>query len=136
VFHGSSPELYELWLREAIAFTRRRLPVGQRLVFVNAWNEWGEGAHLEPDMKFGRQYLEATRRAIVGLSRWQIIMTAAKARIPDGRDVLYELENCLRSYEASLKYLSEKYLSLEDRRLNQQQSFVRFSDSGLALLEL
>jgi lipopolysaccharide biosynthesis protein len=42
-------------------------PNGDRIVFINAWNEWGEGNHLEPDRKFGRGYLEATRRAISGL---------------------------------------------------------------------
>jgi hypothetical protein len=62
---GSSPQLYEQWLREAVDGTVPGSD-GQKTVFINAWNEWAEGCHLEPCQKWGRQYLEATRRVYLG----------------------------------------------------------------------
>lgn len=63
VLHNSTPEAYEQWLRHAVAKARTQAPE-HRIVFLNAWNEWGEGCHLEPDLPNGRAYLEATRRAL------------------------------------------------------------------------
>jgi Glycosyltransferase WbsX/Methyltransferase domain len=63
VFHGATPAAYEEWLRALVTAARLGHPE-HRLVFVNAWNEWAEGAHLEPDERFGTGYLEATRRAL------------------------------------------------------------------------
>ncbi len=63
IFHGASPAAYETWLRGLVNAARRE-PPEHRLVFVNAWNEWAEGAHLEPDERFATGYLEATGRAV------------------------------------------------------------------------
>lgn len=57
---GSTPRLYESWLRDRLYAAQRDDPSGERLVFINAWNEWAEGAYLEPDATHGDAYLKAT----------------------------------------------------------------------------
>ena len=64
IYLGSSPQIYRDWLRVAIDITNVRLSGDERIVFINAWNEWAEGNHLEPDQKYGLAYLEATRQAL------------------------------------------------------------------------
>jgi hypothetical protein len=63
VMHNATPDGYRRWLSEAIGRSRRE-PLDHRLVFINAWNEWAEGCHLEPDLRYGHAYLQATREAL------------------------------------------------------------------------
>ncbi|MBU6276583.1 MAG: glycoside hydrolase family 99-like domain-containing protein [Planctomycetes bacterium] len=65
VFTGATPAAFEAGLREMIDSVQHQ-PAEERLVFVNAWNEWAEGNHLEPCLRHGRGYLEAVRRAVGG----------------------------------------------------------------------
>ena len=66
IYLGSSPSGYRDWLRNAIADTVQRFSdPSERIVFVNAWNEWAEGAHLEPDERYQYAYLQATRDALM-----------------------------------------------------------------------
>ncbi len=63
-FVNAEPANYERWLRALVAEVRARPREDERLIFVNAWNEWGEGCHLEPDLRHGRAFLEAGARAL------------------------------------------------------------------------
>jgi hypothetical protein len=64
IFKDSTPSLYQKWLEGQIRYSNKNLPPAERFLFINAWNEWAEGAYLEPDRRYGYAYLEATRRAI------------------------------------------------------------------------
>lgn len=61
----STPEAYKKWLKTACEITRASSNPEERIVFINAWNEWGEGAYLEPDRKFGYAYLQATHDIVM-----------------------------------------------------------------------
>ncbi len=48
-----SPDLFYIWCKFVIEYTRKMLPPDRSFFFINAWNEWGEGTYLEPDTTYG-----------------------------------------------------------------------------------
>jgi lipopolysaccharide biosynthesis protein len=62
VVHGATPRLFEDWLLASLKKAMGNKPEN-RFVIVNAWNEWAEGAHLEPDDRFGYAFLNSVARA-------------------------------------------------------------------------
>ncbi len=66
VLQGATPASYQSWLEALIEQARAHPVHGEALVCVNAWNEWAEGAYLEPDTHFGAAFLNATARAVSG----------------------------------------------------------------------
>ena len=64
IWVNSSPEAYYEWLAEASRLVRAKSSQSDSLVFINAWNEWAEGCHLEPDERYGYAWLNATSLAL------------------------------------------------------------------------
>jgi hypothetical protein len=63
ILHRSTPELFRNHLTQIIEQVMHK-PYETRIIFVKSWNEWGEGNHLEPDIKYGRSYLEVLKEEI------------------------------------------------------------------------
>lgn len=66
LFKNFSLEAYRHWLSAQCRTARAQAKdPSEKIVFINAWNEWAEGTHLEPDERFGFAYLDSTRRALL-----------------------------------------------------------------------
>jgi len=60
---NATPAFFGTWLRYLRTYTRAtRTSASDAFIFVNAWNEWGEGCHLEPDVQWGLGYLDEVAR--------------------------------------------------------------------------
>lgn len=66
---NGTPDNYEYWLSATIDLAQKS-NTSDRLVFINAWNEWAEGCHLEPDRQFGHGFLQATLNVKTGVRRF------------------------------------------------------------------
>lgn len=60
---NSSPSLFKQWFAH-VYHSFQPFGKDEDFIFINAWNEWAEGCHLEPDEKFGREYLEAIKSVV------------------------------------------------------------------------
>ena len=63
VLHNATPELFKRHAMDVLATTQEKRD-SRKLVFLKSWNEWGEGNYMEPDLKYGRGYINALREAI------------------------------------------------------------------------
>nr|WP_199158650.1 glycoside hydrolase family 99-like domain-containing protein [Pedobacter sp. ASV2] len=64
IFVNSSPEKFQNWVEKTVAYTKENFEGDERIIFINAWNEWAEGCHLEPDQKYGHSYLQALKNGL------------------------------------------------------------------------
>lgn len=128
-FLNGTPANYEYWLSETIKKMREEQSAPDRLVFINAWNEWAEGCHLEPDQKYGRAFLEATLNAKLGRSAFDDFtdkQIPVEVRIGLG-SLLTDIRHLLRRYRSYFVAGLHKKLRPVLARNPRLKSFLRSS---------
>jgi hypothetical protein len=113
VFQNAAPEVFEAWLSVLCAKAQRDLPPSKRLVFVNAWNEWGEGAYLEPDRRNGHRNLKAVRAALTvrNMLLGDALLPQDEHHLPAFRERAIEVVAALANANQQLIRLATDYWS-------------------------
>lgn len=99
VLHGASPVGYQAWLAALISRAQAHPVFGEAIVCINAWNEWAEGATLEPDIHYGAAFLNATARAVTTASTTDapVLLLVGHDAFPAGaQQLLLHLARTLR----------------------------------------
>ncbi len=114
--HRAAPTSFSARRRRSMSIgssarSRRRRTARHEFVLINAWNEWAEGAYLEPDLRHGRAYLEATARA-VGVDPSRVDLTAIhRATDAAGRRAARRATTVLHEMYEDLKVSSAREIS-------------------------
>ncbi|WP_164479416.1 glycosyltransferase WbsX family protein [Methylocystis rosea] len=113
IFANNHPFEFQRWCTELLQQTMLVAPSQHQILFINAWNEWGEGAHLEPDAKFDRQNLMALHASLEEVRQQDAIGSVLRrlrqagtyaGREQDERTLL----NFIKGQEQSLRELSSR----------------------------
>jgi lipopolysaccharide biosynthesis protein len=64
ILNKSTPKLYGKWLKKELEILQNKANLSQKIIFINAWNEWAEGNHLEPCTQWKHEYLKETVNAL------------------------------------------------------------------------
>jgi lipopolysaccharide biosynthesis protein len=99
----SSPHNYRSWLASAIRKTREDFPDRQGIVFITAWTEWAEGCHLEPDRKYGHQFLEATLQAKLHRDKPLKMRAERESTVSKERFFLEDLQSVFEAHKPIMR---------------------------------
>ncbi len=114
---NGTPENYEYWLSSTIDLAQQ-FKKEESLVFINAWNEWAEGCHLEPDRLYGYGFLQATLNAKSGLRKFSVFqhIELPKVELPKVELSIRE-EGLQLTFWEDIKKITKHHFQLKFTRL-------------------
>lgn len=64
IWHGSSPKLFKKQVEQLLEIIKDK-PEDKKVIFLQSWNEWAEGNYVEPDIVYGKEYLEVLKKCLI-----------------------------------------------------------------------
>ena len=131
IMDEASPEKFYGYFKKLY---QKSMLLNHEFVFLNAWNEWGEGMYLEPDEAYGYGYLEAVKRVV---EECREALPEEKAAAEDFLET--EEERSSREKEKSIQILRrhdrllDDWLYLRDHEINVSQFFNRYGYRNIAI---
>lgn len=122
IIHNGTPANYEYWLASTLDKAKAD-PLAGDFVFINAWNEWAEGCHLEPDYRWGRGFLESTLRVKQGARSYSFFQdiglpsAAIASQVSLIQDVVSVLRVHIKQRYQSILFTRSKHLWLAKKTL-------------------
>jgi lipopolysaccharide biosynthesis protein/ubiquinone/menaquinone biosynthesis C-methylase UbiE len=120
-FKGSTPDLYFKWLDNVAEETLTHFGSSGGYIFINAWNEWAEGAYLEPDKLRGYAYLNRTRDVVSKYSDHEALNNELLTVTKRKNDVAiiihlyyFELYDVILKYLDNISEIADMYFSVRD----------------------
>lgn len=132
IVEGASPEKFYKYFKKLY---QKSLLLNNEFVFVNAWNEWGEGMYLEPDEANGYGYLEAVRKVVIecgeeDLSKENVVVEELYET--EAEKVLRKNGEAFETLRAHDRLLDD-WMYLRDREINLSQFFKKYGYSNVAI---
>lgn len=128
IMKGASPQKFYKYYKRM--YEQSQL-LGNEFIFVNAWNEWGEGMYLEPDEKYGFQYLEALKKVV---TECENNLTIGRHQYANTSFFREEASNKTET-QNSIRYntLLHNWLSIKEKGINLSAFFKKYGYQNIAI---